>query len=116
MNLKKKIAIIIAFCIILSASSILIITKMFDKTEDMLFLKCQMEALIGSKVMNTFMELMIHTNQLTVGQVVDTDYVEIQGTSPKKYTTKYDAIFDTTIQKFEDEFLNDPDVVFSIII
>jgi hypothetical protein len=116
MDLKKKIIVIVIFCLILSVGSIVIITKIFDKTEEQLLQKCRIEALIGAKVINTFMELMIHTNQLTFEQIMDTNYVEIKGTDPKKYTTQYDSLFDKTIQKLEDEFLNDEDVVFSILI
>ncbi|MBN2160438.1 MAG: hypothetical protein JW807_13675 [Spirochaetes bacterium] len=116
MDLKKKIIIIVTMCLVLSVGAILIITKIFEKTEDQLLQKCRIEALIGSEVMNTFMELMVFTNQLSPAQVMDTNYIEIEGISPKKYRTQYDAIFDATIQKFEDEFLNDEDVVFSILI
>src|SRR4030042_535605 len=37
MDLRKKIIIIIGFCIILSVSTIVIITKLFDKIEDEFF-------------------------------------------------------------------------------
>lgn len=116
MNLTKKILIIVAFCIILSVGAVIIIAKIFDKTEEQLLQKCRIESLIGSKVMETFMELMIHTNQVTVDQLMDTKYEWIEGTNPKKFRTPYDQIFDNTIQKCEDEFLNDEDVIFSILI
>ncbi len=116
MDLKKKLIIIIGLCLILSVGSIVIIARIFDKTEEQLLQKCRIEALVGAKVMNTFMELMVHTNLLTVDQINDTNYVPIPGTSPQKYNTRYDAVFDKYIQKFEDEFLNDEDVVFSILI
>jgi hypothetical protein len=116
MDLKKKLVIIIGFCIILSVSTIIIITKIFDKIEDQLLQKCRIEALVGSKVMTTFMKLTVFTRQLTVDQIMDTDYREIQGTNPKKYRTKYDALFDQTIQASEDEFLKDEDVVFAVLI
>jgi hypothetical protein len=116
MNLTKKIIVIVIFCLILSVGAVIIIAKIFDKTEEQLLQKCRIESLIGAKVMNTFMELMIHTNQLTVDQLMDENYELIEGTSPKKYQTRYDKIYDATIQKFEDEFLNDEDVIFSILI
>ncbi len=116
MNLTKKIIVIVIFCLVLSVGAVIIITKIFDKTEEQLLQKCRIESLIGSKVMSTFMELMLHTNQLTMDQLMDTDYVWIEGSSPKKFRTRYDQIFDATIQKFEDEFLNDDDVIFSILI
>lgn len=116
MDLKKKLIVIIVLCLILSVGSIVIITKIFDKTEEQLLQKCHIQALIGAKVMNTFMELMVHTNQLTPDQIKDTKYVPIEGTKPQKYRTQYDSVFDLYIQKFQDEFLNDEDVVFSILI
>ena len=115
MNLRNKVIIIIALCLILSVGAVVIINKIFDKTEDQLLRKCQIEALVGSRVMSTFMEMLIQTNQLTFEQIMDTEYVPIPGTDPIKYTTKYDSIFDQTIQRVEDEFLNDEDVVFAIL-
>lgn len=116
MDLKKKIIAIIILCMFLSAGTILIIHGVFERTEDQLLQKCRIEALVGAKVMHTFMELMIHTNQLTPDQLLKEEYTEIRGTSPKKYTTAYDAVFDRYIQGFEDEFLKDEDVVFALII
>lgn len=116
MDLKKKLITIIGLCIILSVGSIVIITKIFDKTEEQLLQKCRIEALIGAKVLSTFMELMVQSHQLTPDQIMDTDYVPIKDSNPRKYHTQYDTVFDNTIQKFEDEFLNDEDVVFSILI
>jgi hypothetical protein len=96
--------------------AIVIVTKIFDKTEEQLLQKCRIEALVGSKVMSTFMDLIVSANKLTPEKIMDTNYVKIEGTNPRKYHTSYDEIFDTTIQKFEDEFLNDEDVVFSLLI
>ncbi len=116
MDLKKKLIIIIGLCLVMSIGAVIIISKIFDKTEDQLLQKCRIEALVGAKVINTFMELMIHTNLLTEEQILDMAYVPIEGTDPTKYQTKYDAIFDQYIQKFQDEFLYDEDVVYSIAI
>ncbi len=65
MDLKKKLIIIIGLCLVMSIGAVIIISKIFDKTEDQLLQKCRIEALVGAKVINTFMELMIHTNLLT---------------------------------------------------
>ncbi len=116
MDLKKKIIVIVILFIVLSAGTIVIIQRIFDKTEDQLLQKCRIEALVGAKVMNTFMELMVHTNLLTPDQLMDENYIEIKGTNPKKFNTLYDSFFDGTIQGFEDEFLDDEDVVFAVLI
>ncbi len=116
MDLKAKIIIIVGFCIIISTSLVVILVKMFDKIEDQLLQKCRIEALIGAQTARTMMELMIHARLLTADQILSTRYREIEGTNPKKYHTEYDVLFDEYMQKFEDEFLKDEDVVFSILI
>jgi hypothetical protein len=58
---------------------------------------------------------MIHTNRLTIDQLTASDYKLIEGTDPKRYHTKYDMVFDDVIQKTEDEFLKDEDVVFAVL-
>lgn len=116
MKLWHKIIVILFVCCLLSAGSILIIVRMFDQIEDQLLRKCRIEAQIGAQVMRTFMELMIHANLLTPEQIRDQNYVKIEGTKPQKYRTQYDAVFDRTIQKMQDEFLNDEDVIYAILI
>lgn len=116
MDLRRKIIIIIGFFIILTACAVVIVIKTFDRIEEQLLTKCEMEARIGARVIRNYTELMMQTGRLTLDQVMDTEYVEIPGSSPKKYHTKYDAVFDATIQKFQDEYLNDHDVIFAIAI
>ncbi|MBN2079271.1 MAG: hypothetical protein JW838_09915 [Spirochaetes bacterium] len=116
MDLKKKIISIIILCIFLSAGTILIIHGVFQRTEDQLLQKCRIEALVGAKVMHTFMELMIHTNLLTPDHLLKEEYFAIKGSNPKKFNTRYDALFDNYIQGFEDEFLKDEDVIFALLI
>lgn len=116
MDLKKKILVIIGFCIILSSGSFIIINSMFSKIEDQLFQKCRMEALIGARVMSDMMEFMLMRKLLTEAEIMDTDYVRIPGSNPPKYSTRYDKVFDANIQRIEDEFLFDSDVNYAILI
>ncbi|MCU0849106.1 MAG: HAMP domain-containing protein [Spirochaetes bacterium] len=116
MDLKKKIILIVSFCLFLCIGAFIIISSLFDNIERQLLEKCRIEAHIGAAVMTELMELMIQRNLLTENDIFDTNYVPIPGTRPTKYHTRYDLIFDQFIQKIEDEFLLDPDVVFSILI
>ena len=116
MNFKNKVIIIIAFCVLVSFGAYFIIREMFSHVEDQLLEKCKIEALVGSKVMSEVMEIVISKNILTEYDIFDTNYIEIIGTNPKKYHTRYDRAFDTFIQKMQDEFLSDPDVDFAVLI
>ncbi len=116
MDLKKKIIVIISFCIILSAGSFIIINSMFDKIEEQLEKKCSIAALIGSRIMTDMMDFMVRSNLLTEKQLFDTNYKRITGTNLAKFSTEYDDVFDGNIQKIEDEFLEDNDVIYAILI
>lgn len=115
MNLKSKIMIILGLCFILSVSSYFIIKKMFDNFENLLLEKCRIEALTGARVMSEMMEFLVNQKILSESDLFDTAYREIPGTNPKKYNTKYDAVFDRYFQKIEDEFLLDPDIDFAVL-
>jgi len=115
MDLKKKIAIIIGFCMVLSIGSFVIISKMFDRIEEQLIHKCTIEARTGARVMSEIMILMIDSGVLAEKDIFDTGYVKIPGTRPQKVRTGYDRVFDKYIQKIEDEFLEDTDVEYAVL-
>ncbi len=116
MNLKNKILIILGLCLILCLGSFFIIVKTFDNFENQLFEKCRIEALVGAQVMSDIIEILINTGQLTEKQVFDTNYVAIPGSKPQKFHTRYDRIFDRNIQTIQDEFLEDPDVDYAVLV
>lgn len=116
MTLKYKIMTILGLCFLLCIGSYFIIVKMFENIESQLFEKCRIEALIGARVMSSTIELMIKTGLLSEKDVFDTNYIEIPGTNPKKYTTRYDSIFEKHIQEMIDEFLMDPDVTYAVVV
>ncbi len=116
MKLKNKIMIVLGLCFSLCIGSYFIITKMFENLENQLMEKCRIEALTGSRVMAEMMLFMITKNIINESDIFDTNYIEIEGTNPKKYHTKYDRLFDKYIQKIEDEFLLDPDVQYAVLI
>jgi hypothetical protein len=106
----------IAFSLISCLGAFFIITKLFSNLENQLYEKCRIEALAGARATSEIMIFMVKNNMLTKEDVFDTNYIEIPGTNPKKYHTRYDKIFDKWMQKVEDQFLSDTDVDFAVLI
>ncbi|TAL36767.1 MAG: HAMP domain-containing protein [Spirochaetes bacterium] len=116
MNLKYKIMTVLGLCGLLCISSYLIIAKMFDNIESQLYEKCRVEARVGAHVMGAFMDELLDARTLTEADLFDTTYVEIPGTAPKKYTTRYDKLLEKLIQKTLDQFLADPDLTYAVLV
>ena len=116
MSFKSKINIIILSSVILCFGTYFIISKIFNDFETQLFEKCKIEALTGAKTMSKMMEFMIETGVVSEKDIFDTNYIEIKGSNPRKFHTRYDRIFDKHLQGIEDEFLRDPDLEYAIII
>lgn len=116
MSIRNKIIMAIAFSMISCLGAYFIITKIFDNLENQLYEKCRIEALTGARAMSEIMHFMVKNNMLTKEAVFDRNYIEIPGSNPKKYHTRYDVIFDTWIQNIEDQFLFDNDVEFAVLI
>jgi hypothetical protein len=115
MSLRRKIILAIAFSLISCLGSYLIISKIFSNLESQLYEKCRIEAMTGARAMSEIMYQMVRTNMLTKEALFDTNYVEIPGSNPKKYHTRYDTIFEPWIQGVEDQFLLDSDVEFAVL-
>ncbi len=58
----------------------------------------------------------IKNGHLTEAQLFDRSYQMIQGTSPPKYHTKYDAYTDQNFRQVQDAFLQDPVVVYAVAV
>jgi hypothetical protein len=115
MNLRTKIIMTIAFSAISCLCAYFIITKLFDNLENELYEKCHIEALTGARSMSEIMKFMIKYSMLTKADIFDTNYIQIPGTNPPKYHTRYDRTFDKWIQGIEDQFLNDTDIEFAVL-
>ncbi|MBN1497341.1 MAG: hypothetical protein JXA07_11265 [Spirochaetes bacterium] len=115
MSLRRKIIMAIAFSLFSCLGSYLIITKIFSNLENQLYEKCRIEAMTGARAMSEIMYLMINKNMLTKEDVFDTNYIEIPGTNPKKYRTRYNVIFDRWIQDIQDQYLLDTEVEFAVL-
>lgn len=116
MSLRRKIILAIAFSLMSCLGCYLIISKIFSNLENQLYEKCRIEAMTGARAMSEIMYFMIKNNMLTKDDVFDSNYVEVPGTNPKKYMTRYTATFSKWIQGIEDQFLLDSEVEFAILI
>ncbi|OHD71477.1 MAG: hypothetical protein A2W19_02780 [Spirochaetes bacterium RBG_16_49_21] len=105
----------IAFSAISCLCAYFIITKLFYNLENQLYEKCRIEALTGARSMGEIMHFMIKNNMLTEADIFDVNYVEIPGSNPPKYHTRYDRLFDAWIQNIEDQFLSDTDIEFAVL-
>lgn len=115
MSLRRKIILAIAFSLISCLGSYMIISKIFSNLENQLYEKCRIEAMTGARAMSEMMYYMIRQNMLTKDAIFDRNYVEIPGTNPKKYHTRYDIVFEKWIQGVLDQFLLDSDVEFAVL-
>lgn len=115
MGLRRKIILAIAFSLMSCLGSYLIIYKIFSNLENQLYEKCRIEAMTGSRAMSEIMYFMIKNNMLTKEEIFDENYMEVPGTNPKKYTTRFTAVFSKWIQGIEDQFLLDTEVEFAVL-
>lgn len=116
MSLRRKIILAITFSLISCLGSYLIISKIFSNLENQLYEKCRIEALTGARAMSEIMYYMNKSTMLTTEDIFDSNYSEIPGSNPKKFHTRYDMLFDRWIQDIEDQFLQDSEVEFAILI
>ncbi|MBN2160435.1 MAG: hypothetical protein JW807_13660 [Spirochaetes bacterium] len=115
MSLRRKIILAITFSLMSCLGCYLILSKIFTNLENQLYEKSRIEALTGARAMSEIMYFMIKNNMIGKEAIFDTNYIEIPGTNPKKYHTRYDLIFDRWIQDVEDQFLLDEDVEFAVL-
>ena len=115
MSLSRKIILAIAFSLISCLGSYLIISKIFSNLENQLYEKCRIEAMTGARAMSEMMYYMVKQNMLTKDAVFDTNYIEVPGSNPKKYHTRYDMVFEKWMQGILDQFLLDTDVEFAVL-
>jgi hypothetical protein len=115
MSLRRKIILAIAFSLISCLGSYLIISKIFSNLENQLYEKCRIEAMTGARAMSEIMYQMVRYNMVTKDALFDINYIEIPGSNPKKYHTRYDIAFEQWMQGVEDQFLLDSDVEFAVL-
>lgn len=61
------------------------------------------------------MELLITSGKLSLGQIFDTFYIPIPGTTPQKFNTQYDKYLDEAIQNILDKYLEKSDRLIFVV-
>jgi hypothetical protein len=70
----------------------------------------------GARMMERILLQAIASSKLTPGDLFDENYQPIPGTNPQKYHTRFDSFCDAMITAKQDEFLNDSQVAFAVLI
>jgi methyl-accepting chemotaxis protein len=78
--------------------------------------KGKAKTLAGARMMERILVQAIASGKLTQGELFDDNYQPIPGTNPQKYHTSFDTFFDATFTAKQDEFLNDSQVAFAVLI
>jgi methyl-accepting chemotaxis protein len=84
--------------------------------EEELLSRGRIEALTGAAMMERILQEAMDSGRLTEADLFDENYVPIPNTEPQKYRTKYDAYMDKAIQRIEDQFLKDDQVLFTVLV
>ncbi len=71
-------------------------------------------SMVGAKSVAAVMEEAVDNKVISIDALFDKQYEIISGFSPPKYHTKYDAYLDRAILKLQDEFLENPTVLYAM--
>lgn len=118
-SLSRKLSVMLAvpLSILLAVAATAIILQQTEALREQTLDKARVAARIGAQFYGEALEDAIDDGVLTVGEVFDTDYVQIQGYdfgAHPKFHTDYDFYTDHTVLRFQDEFLVNPDFVFAL--
>lgn len=61
------------------------------------------------------MNLLLSSGRLNIGQLFDTFYIPIPKTTPQKYSTQYDKLFDMVLQRILDSYQKKNDRILFVI-
>ncbi|HAD05135.1 MAG: hypothetical protein A2091_01320 [Desulfuromonadales bacterium GWD2_61_12] len=90
--------------------------RLKDLMEDELQTKGKAKALAGARLMSRILHQALTSGALTEADLFDENYIPIPGTDPQKFTTRFDAYCDAHITAKQDDFLNDVQVAFAVLI
>jgi methyl-accepting chemotaxis protein len=118
LTLRWRIALLVVgpLVVLLAIFGTYVVSVQRQTREADLLQKGRILSMTGAQTVSSVFEQAIASGQLTPEQLFDTNYVPIAGTLPQKYHTAYDSFTDAALQKIEDQFQSDPDVVFVIAV
>ena len=107
---------ILVMVVIMTIFTVYFVRSRTANMEEELLSKGRIEALTGAVMMERILQEAIDSGKFTEAVIFDEKYIPIPGTDPQKYHTRYDSYLDTVIQRLEDEFLQDDQVVFAVLV
>lgn len=113
LQLKTVLFILAGLAVVMGIFAFYDIQEQRRTEEQQLLAKGKILAQTGAATVSSVLEEALQSGALTREQLFDTNYIPIPNTNPQKYHTAYDAFTDKALQKIEDSFQSDPDVVFA---
>ncbi len=107
---------IMVMVVIMTVFTVYFVSSRTAHMEDDLLSRGKIEALTGAAMMERILQEAMESGRLTEADLFDENYVPIPNTEPKKYHTRYDAYLDKAIQRLEDRFLKDEQVLFAVLV
>ena len=117
-KLSFKIAgiLIMVMVVIMAIFTVYFVKSRTANMEEELLAKGSILAHTGAKTMERILQDAVDSGRLKPEQIFDEKYVPIPNTDPQKYHTQYDGFLDKAIQALEDEFLQDDQVLFAVLV
>ncbi|HWI40787.1 MAG TPA: methyl-accepting chemotaxis protein, partial [Verrucomicrobiae bacterium] len=107
---------ILVMVVIMSVFTFFLVRSQTKAMNEEMLVRAQIEAKSGARLMERVLAEGVANGALKVDALFDQNYEPIAGTDPPKYHTRYDRYLDGIIQRLEDEYLQDPQVVFAVLV
>ncbi|MBF0302119.1 MAG: HAMP domain-containing protein [Desulfamplus sp.] len=114
--LKVALIVNIGLFVIMSIGTWFLTNKQSHSLEEQMIERGKIESIIGARMIGQILEEAVDNGVFQVNDIFDKQYVEIPGFDPPKFHTKYDSYLDKSILSLQDEFLEDPSVVFAVAV
>ena len=116
LSVKIVSILIMVMIVIMTAFSVYFVRSRRANMEEELLSKGRILAQTGAKAMERILHDAIAHGELTTEELFDERYVPVPNTEPQKYRTRFDAFTDKKLQALQDEFLQDDQVVFAVLV
>ncbi|MGD9211184.1 MAG: hypothetical protein PVI90_10430 [Desulfobacteraceae bacterium] len=114
LGVKIALTVNLFILIIVACGTYLLIAQESKRLEDELLRKGQILSMIGAKMISTVLEEAIDNGALSQDDAFDTEYKQIENSTPPKYHNKFDKYLDKAILELQDEFLKDESALYAV--
>jgi len=121
LNRKIVVLTLVVLAGVMTLSSLYIVHQREKVLEEMMFAKARTAAMTGAKTMESILEGLLASDLFSPAAIFDTDYRLIEtgpyaGHQIPKYHTAYDTHLDAAIQEIEDVYLEDPSIIYAVLV